>query len=380
LSSIYIHIPYCRQACIYCNFHFSTKLDDKSQLLEALALEIAGRKDYIGSEAVETIYFGGGTPSLLSEKELETILSTIYKHYSIAEDKIEITLEANPDDLSLSKLKELKNAGINRLSIGVQSFKEQDLNWLNRAHAATQSLQCIENAHAVGFENITIDLIYGIPGQHDEEWMHNLEQVRACNLPHFSAYALTVEPKTALQHMIAKGKTTPTDEEQAARHFLLMQDWAIKNSYLAYEISNYCQPGHYSKHNTSYWQGKKYIGIGPSAHSFDIESRQWNLANNVLYTKNLLKGLGYFEREVLSMEQQYNENVMTSLRTMWGTDKNLIKSRFGQQYLDIFEKAASQIDPGLVTVKNDIVYLTMAGKLLADGIASDLFSVNDDEA
>jgi oxygen-independent coproporphyrinogen III oxidase len=376
VAAFYIHIPFCRQACIYCNFHFSTVLKNKEAVLDAINKEILERTNYAGAEPIETIYFGGGTPSLLSAIEIEKILQAIYRNYPVQTGDIEITLEGNPDDLNKNKISELKSAGINRLSIGIQSFSDNDLKLLNRVHLASQAHTCIEEAQNAGIGNITIDLIYGIPGQDDQTWNKNLDILKSKGLPHFSAYALTVEPKTALDHLVAKKKIAAVNEDQTARHFNMLQQWSTENGYLPYEISNYCLPGKFSRHNTSYWQAKKYIGVGPSAHSFDGTSRQWNIANNSVYIKNVNENLPYFEREELTAEQQYNEYVMTSLRTMWGCSKDRILNDFGEKYLMDFESNASQyIKDNLLLIKDNTVYLTLAGKLLADKISSDLFVV-----
>jgi putative oxygen-independent coproporphyrinogen III oxidase len=352
-------------------------LNTRDAMLEAILAEIEQRKDYLEGEKIDTIYFGGGTPSLLTMPETEKILNAISKHYSVNDKGIEITLEGNPDDLTSEKLRDLAAAGINRLSIGIQSFQQTDLLWLNRVHDARQSFACIENAQKAGFENITVDLIYGIPGQADAQWEQNLEQVKRFALPHFSAYALTVEPRTALHHMIATKKSASPDEEQAARHFTMMQEWAEQNNFLAYEISNYCRPGYFSRHNSAYWQEKKYIGVGPSAHSYNLASRQWNIANNAAYIRNIKTGQPFFESEILTTDQQYNEYILTSLRTMWGCSKTLILEKFGQQTLDYFKANISEhLKNNLVREKDNAIYLTMAGKLLADNITADLLIVD----
>jgi oxygen-independent coproporphyrinogen III oxidase len=351
-------------------------LKNKDEIVDAILKEITERKEYLEWERIETIYFGGGTPSLLTASEIEGIIQSVKTNYSV-ERELEITLEANPDDLSKSKLEELKLAGINRLSIGIQSFSDRDLKWLNRIHDARQAIDCIENAHNTGFDNITIDLIYGIPGQEDSQWIVNLELIKSLGLPHFSAYALTVEPKTTLNHLISTGKIVGVNEEQSSRQFEILQNWCINNDFIAYEISNYGRPGKFSRHNTSYWSGKKYIGVGPSAHSFNTISRQWNVANNVLYLNNIKKGERSFEVEELTLEQQYNEYVMTRIRTIWGCDLNFIHDKFGSAFLHNFNKnAARYIADGLLLIKDNVVILSLAGKLLADKITSDLFEVS----
>lgn len=379
MAGFYIHIPYCRQACIYCNFHFSTVTKTKNAFLQALAHEIKHKTNYLAGETVETIYFGGGTPSILETEEIKNILNLINENYNVITFP-EITLEANPDDLSPEVLQKLKKAGINRLSIGIQSFHEEDIIFLNRAHTAGQALKCIEDAKKAGFENITIDLIYGIPGQTDAQWLKNLDILRELDIPHFSAYALTVEPKTQLDYLVQKQKLTPVDDEQTARHFQLLRQWAEANNYIHYEISNFCREGMYSRHNTAYWQGKKYIGAGPSAHSFDLQTRQWNVANNSKYIKNILEGREYFEQEILSDTQKYNEYLMTSLRTLQGCNLLYIEKNFGKEFLDILHKeTAPYIAKNLILAKDNIITLAPEAKILADGIIADLFIVEEDD-
>ena len=375
MAGIYIHIPFCRQACIYCNFYFSTSLKTKTGLLSAIKDEIRDKTDYLDDEYVETIYFGGGTPSLLNALEIRDILEAVYQTFKITPNP-EITLEANPDDLDEAKIKELKSAGINRLSIGIQSFNDKDLAFLNRAHNAGQAIECIESAKRNGIDLLSIDLIYGIPGQDDETWQANLDMVAKYHIPHFSAYALTVEPKTQLAYLIGKHQLAPVDEEQSIRNFKALTDWATLNNYLQYEISNFCSGNNFSKHNTAYWQGKKYAGFGPSAHSYNGESRQWNIGNNALYIKQIGADEVYFEREMLTKAQKYNEYIMTSLRTCWGAESEYIKSNFGVEYSGIFLEGARQfLEEGYVFEKDGNYILTASGKLLADGIISELFIV-----
>jgi oxygen-independent coproporphyrinogen-3 oxidase len=335
--------------------------------------EIDLQKDYLGGEKIETIYFGGGTPSLLSKEDLDLIFDKIYSTHSVS-GMPEITLEANPDDLTLDKLKELKETSINRLSIGIQSFSEEDLKFMNRAHNAMEAENCLKFAQDLGFENLTIDLIYGSPTTSDIQWSKNLETVFQYQIPHISCYCLTVEPKTALAHFVKVGKAKPVDENQAARQFeMLIQSMSL-NEYEHYEISNFAKKGWYSKHNSSYWKGAKYLGLGPSAHSFDGSSRQWNVANNAHYIKALNNKVLNFEKEIISPETRYNEYVMTSLRTSWGCDsKELLK--IGEKYERFFLKNVSQyIETKLVEEKGNQVYiLTKKGKLLADNIAMELF-------
>jgi putative oxygen-independent coproporphyrinogen III oxidase len=340
---------------------------------EAMLQEIELRKDYLEEEPLETIYFGGGTPSLLPVEDLSELLNTIHKNFSVSQNP-EITLEANPDDLNPNKLKELSQAGINRLSIGVQSFRQEDLKWLKRIHNEKQALSCIENAKRAGFDNLTIDLIYGIPGQTLESWQQNLSILKSLDIPHFSAYSLTVEPKTALSTQIKSGKLPSPDDELSSQQFLFLQDWCETNGYEAYEISNYARPGKYSRHNSGYWQGRKYLGIGPSAHSYDGTSRQWNIANNALYIKALQNKDAYFEKEILTSEQQLNEYIMTALRTSEGIQLGHIKETWGQPFIHKMEPILQRyIKEKLVQASSKRISLTKTGKLWADRIAADLF-------
>ena len=373
MAGIYIHIPFCKQACHYCNFHFSTSLAAKNDFIVALLKEIVLQAGYLQGEQVDTVYFGGGTPSLLSTEELDVIMEALKSSFNVSSEA-EITLEANPDDLSANKLSDLKSAGVNRLSIGIQSFFEEDLRWMNRAHNASQSVVCIEQAHEAGFFNITIDLIYGTPGLTDEKWYDNVQRAIGFNIPHLSCYALTVEPKTALDHFIKTGKYTDVDPEQQARQFLLLMEWMEAAGYEHYEISNFAKPGWRSKHNTAYWLGKKYLGLGPSAHSFNGMSRQWNIANNAMYIQSLQQQQLPFEKEELTVTQQLNEYIMTSLRTMEGLSIPYVEKHFGRDISDtIMRSVRKHEEPGNVQWDGERLRLTKNGKLLADGIAADLF-------
>ncbi len=313
MAGIYIHIPFCRQACHYCNFHFSTSLRYKNELLGALLKETELQKDYLGNESIETIYFGGGTPSILQISDLRLQIEKIRETFNISKNA-EITLEANPDDINEEKLAGWKEIGINRLSIGVQSFFEEDLLWMNRAHNSQQAVSSLQVAVKY-FDNITMDLIYGHPLLSNEKWKQNVEKVIALNIPHISCYALTVEPKTPLSKMIKEKKKEDVQQEKQAEQFLLLMQWLEDAGYEHYEISNFARPGRRSRHNSSYWQGKKYLGLGPSAHSFNDESRQWNISNNNVYIESLAENKIPFEKEILTPSQKVNEYIMTSLRT-----------------------------------------------------------------
>ena len=372
MSGIYIHIPFCKQACHYCNFHFSTSLKYKDEMLNAILKEIELQKGYLQNDNIQTIYFGGGTPSLLSADEISRILEQIQRFHPINADA-EITLEANPDDLTTAKINSLRQTPINRFSIGVQSFHESDLKFMNRAHNDAEALSCIKNAQDAGFDNLTIDLIYGTPTMNDDLWQANLDIAFELNIPHISSYALTVEPNTALDHFVKKGKVQPVDDEQAARQFLILMENMEQKGFDHYEISNFAKPNHYAFHNSNYWKGKSYLGLGPSAHSFNGHSRQWNIANNAKYIKAIQDNKVPFEVEKLSIPNQYNEYIMTGLRTIWGVEMEKIAS-FGESYKNTFlAKIPTFIQNGLAQQNGNQYTLTKMGRLQADGIASELF-------
>jgi oxygen-independent coproporphyrinogen-3 oxidase len=384
MAGIYIHIPFCRQACHYCDFHFSTSLKNKLPFLKALKKEIDLRKDFFlntkeNKKQINTIYFGGGTPSMLDTSELMDIFETLYKYFDI-DANAEITLEANPDDLTVQKTRELKNTPVNRLSIGVQSFYDEDLQLMNRAHNAKEALAVVKNAQDNDFSNISIDLIYGIPSLTHAKWEQNLRTTFGLDVKHISAYCLTVEPKTALDKLIATGKIKNVDEQHSSEQFEMMLKEMQSNNFKQYEISNFCKEQYYSKHNSNYWLKEKYLGLGPSAHSYNQEVRQWNVSNNAKYIQALESSdtLDFentlFEQENLTINQRYNEYILTSLRTMWGTDLNYIKNQFGQNFLTHCLKAAQPYFLlNQLIQKSDFLFLTDAGKLFADKISSDLF-------
>ncbi|CAN5503267.1 radical SAM family heme chaperone HemW [soil metagenome] len=380
MPGIYLHIPFCKQACHYCDFHFSTSLQSKDDLLKALLKEVELQKKYFTDAGekkpiVQTVYFGGGTPSLLSGEEIESILDTIRKNF-IVDDDAEITLEANPDDLSPVQLNTMRNAGINRLSIGIQSFDDADLKWMNRVHTSARAIESVKQAQEKGFDNITIDLIYGTPLLSDEQWKKNLEIAFALDVQHLSCYALTVEPRTALAHLIAEKKQTGIDDAKQAAHFGILIDMASKSGFEQYEISNFARSMKYSRHNSSYWQGEKYLGLGPSAHSFNGDSRQWNIRNNAEYTREINAGKIPFERELLTPQNKFNEYIMTSLRTMWGCSLEKIRIDFGNDYAEIFFRQAMQkLTEGLLVQQRQYFTLSQKGKFFADKIASDFFVV-----
>ena len=375
MSGIYIHIPFCKQACHYCDFHFSTSLKKKDEMVLALAKEIALRKSEFNDEIVETIYFGGGTPSILEIVDIRLLIDTVYQNYKVIENP-EITVEANPDDLTETRIIELSQNKINRLSIGIQSFFEDDLKLMNRAHNSTEAKKCLEIATQY-FDNISIDLIYGVPNMSNEKWLQNIETALSFNVPHISSYALTVEPKTALHSFIQKGIIPQPDDEVAQEHFHLLVDKLEENGFIHYELSNFGKTTYFSKNNSSYWLGKKYIGIGPSAHSYNGISRSWNISNNTLYLKSIAENILPSETEILTKTDRYNEYVMTGLRTIWGISLDRIESEFGKTYLDYLnEQSYNYIEDHFLFVDDNILRTTKTGKFLSDGIASDLFLLN----
>ncbi|WP_166922707.1 radical SAM family heme chaperone HemW [Flavobacterium poyangense] len=375
MSGIYIHIPFCKQACHYCDFHFSTSMKKKEEMVLAIAKEIQLRKNEFEKEIVETIYFGGGTPSVLENSELQLLIDTVYENYNVA-DNPEITLEANPDDLSKERIFELSKSPINRLSIGIQSFFEEDLKLMNRAHNSTEAKNCLQEATKY-FDNISLDLIYGIPGMTDEMWKQNIETALSFGIPHISSYALTVEPKTALKKLIDTGKIAEPQDEVASNHFMILVEMLQKNNFIHYELSNFGRENYFSKNNSAYWLGKKYIGVGPSAHSYDGEKRGWNVANNSLYLKAIHDNILPIETEILSISDRYNEYIMTGLRTIWGVSLERIKNEFGTEYLEYLNQQTQKfLNDDLVYVSENILRPTAKGKFLTDGIASDLFFLN----
>jgi oxygen-independent coproporphyrinogen III oxidase len=379
MSGIYIHIPFCKQACHYCDFHFSTSMKKKDEMVLALAKELQLRKDEFQFDAefpcIETIYFGGGTPSVLTVKEIQLLIDTVRQNYPVSQNP-EITLEANPDDLSEENLSAFAAIGINRLSIGIQSFFEEDLKLMHRAHDSVQAKKCLELATRY-FDNISLDLIYGIPGMTNERWRQNIETALSFGIPHISSYALTVEPKTALNKLIQTGKVDAPKDEVAQEHFMILVETLEANGLVHYELSNFGKENYFSRNNSAYWLGKKYLGIGPSAHSYDGVSRSWNVANNALYLKAIQKGELPREVELLSQEDLYNEYIMTGLRTIWGVSLIRIEQEFGTDYLNYLKQQSQKfIHDGLLIITDGILKPTLKGKFLTDGIASDLFYLN----
>jgi len=375
MAGIYLHIPFCKQACHYCDFHFSTSTQNQDKVVDAIIAEIELRQGYLKDKSIETIYFGGGTPSLLTQEQVKKLLDKVRIVYTV-DQNAEITLEANPDDLNHIKLEQLKQAGINRLSIGIQSFRERDLFFMNRSHTKDQAIKCVANAQALGFDNITIDLIYGVPNQTNEEWRKNLLQAISLNIQHISSYCLTVEPKTTLAHMVKQKQVFQVTDEFAEKQFKMLIETLAENGFEQYEISNFAKDGFISLHNSNYWKGVEYIGLGPSAHSYDGTSRQWNVANNNRYMNSLENRKLDFEREILTEEQKYNEYILTTLRTKWGIDENEIIQRFSLKIIDFFQKEVKKHqNDGFLTQNEKLFVLTKKGKFLADRIASDLFYI-----
>lgn len=374
MAGIYVHIPFCKKACNYCNFHFSTSTTLQDKFLYALLREIELQKHYV-SKTISTIYFGGGTPSILPIHYLAKILEHLRYNFSVNENA-EVTIEANPDDIDTSTLLSWQQIGFNRLSMGVQSFFEEDLLWMNRAHTANQAVESITKAKQAGFDNITIDLIYGTPTLTDEYWYTNVHKAIDAGVMHLSCYALTIEPKTALEKLITQKKVQAVDADKQAHQFELLMKWMEAAGYEHYEISNFAKPGYRSRHNSSYWSGKEYLGLGPSAHSFNGESRQWNVANNSLYIKAIEMGEVPATKEALSMTQQLNEYIMTSLRTIEGLSLQKIKDTFGtKNHNTLLQGLAPHITQQHLVIDGDFVRTTTKGKLYADGIAADLFII-----
>lgn len=372
MAGLYLHIPFCKQACHYCNFHFSTNQKHKKDFIEALCKELQLKAKELKSVPLESIYFGGGTPSLLSLEDLRLIFQAIEMYYNVI-PSAEITLEANPDDLTASKIKMLSKTKINRLSIGIQSFFEEDLQEMNRAHNAKEAIECLKIAQHY-FDNISIDLMYGMPQMSAERWRENLKIALDLDIKHLSCYALTVEPKTALEHFIKTAKHPPMNDELAAAHFQVLIEDTNKAGLIHYEVCSFGTPDTFSKHNTSYWLGKPYLGVGPSAHSFDGKKRSWNVSNNSTYIKTLEQDQLPLTEELLTPENRFNEYLMTGLRTMWGVSLSKIEEKFGIEFKNqLLKNAQKHLNSKTLVLEDDVLKTTIKGKFLCDGIASDLF-------
>lgn len=375
MAGIYIHIPFCKKRCIYCDFYSTTDSRKIPQYIEAIKKEAALRKDYAGGETVETIYLGGGTPSQLTGGQVKDIIGHIYNIYSVSENA-ETTIEMNPDDISLPLLQSLKEAGVNRLSMGIQTFNEQNLKFLNRRHTAAEAIDKVKMCQDCGFDNISIDLIYGMPVESHDDWIADIEKAISLGTQHISAYHLIYEEGTRMTQLLEQGIITETDEEESLSQFKTMIDMLKSAGFVHYEISNFCKPGFESKHNSSYWKGKKYTGIGPSAHSFDGNNRQWNIANLDEYIYKVNNGQQFWEEEILSTAEKYNDLILTSLRTMWGLDMNMLERSFGKIYLDYCMKnAMPHIERGTLSLQDGIMKLTENGIFVSDDIMSDLMYV-----
>ena len=374
MLGIYIHIPFCKKSCHYCNFHFSTSLKNKEDMIKAINKEIY-QKAILNNDKVSTIYFGGGTPSILDVEEINLIIENIYKNFNVGKN-IEITIEANPDDLSKHKLNDLSKTKINRISIGVQSFIDKELKIMNRVHDSKKAIKSIEMAKKY-FNNISVDLLYGVPDSSIKSWNYNLDTISSFNINHISAYALTVEPKTALESFINKSILSMPDEDLVYSQYQLINEKLSSKNFINYEVCSFAQKDFFSKNNSAYWLRKKYIGIGPSAHSFDGESRSWNISNNKKYIDQIRDGDNYYKKENLTKVDQYNEYIMTGLRTIWGVSVKHIESNFNVRFKNYFlKKIKSHIAKKNVYKEDDLYLTTQSGRFLADGIASDLFLVN----
>ncbi|MCW5911694.1 MAG: radical SAM family heme chaperone HemW [Cyclobacteriaceae bacterium] len=374
MAGLYLHIPFCKQACYYCDFHFSVNTSAKHELVNAMIRELELQAQYLDNETLETLYFGGGTPSLLSAPELDLILNAIYKHYSVTTHP-EVTLEANPDDLSREKLLSLVKSGINRLSIGVQSFDPAILRFLNRAHSAQEATRCIQSAREAGIHNLSLDIMFGLPGQHEAVLKNDLATALLLNPTHISVYSLTIEEKTVFGKWAKQGKLKLADEPEAARQFEIVMDTLTGSGFMQYEISNYAKPGFESQHNSSYWQRKKYLGIGPSAHSYNGATRQFNVNHNYKYIRALQEGKIPYEQEVLTRENKINEYIFTSLRTSRGCDLTILKHDYNYDLASGNATALERmLHQRLIHIHNNMITLTRAGKLVADQLAVDFFA------
>lgn len=372
MAGIYIHIPFCKQRCFYCDFYKTTQVLKKPEFIEALLLELVQRKDWLKGEMVQTIYFGGGTPSLLSIDEINRIIATIYTNYQV-NDTIEITLESNPDDLTEKQINNIKSTRVNRLSIGIQSFEDDQLKKMNRRHNAKQAIECVKNAQNAGFSNISTDLIYGLPNLTIDTWLSNLELMGTLHIQHLSAYHLTYEPGTKFDTLLKRGAIIPIEEEESVAQFKALINWAKQNNFEHYEISNFAKTGFYSKHNSSYWRQEKYLGVGPSAHSYNHNTRSWNVANLGKYLQGINTGQKYSESETLSDIDKYNEFLMTWLRTRWGVNLKKVEELFGlQQGIELKKTVQKFLNNGSVYMQNDTIILTDEGVLISDSILTEL--------
>ncbi len=376
MSSIYIHIPYCKQKCTYCNFYLKTNLKDKNKLIESLIKEISLTKNYLKDTKLKSLYFGGGTPSLLNKENLDLIFRKVKKYYQVSSEA-EITIECNPEDLTIEKLKDLKNIGFNRLSIGIQSFKDEDLIFMNRNHNRNQGIKSVKNAKDAGFKNISIDLIFSLPNQSLKDWNENLRMAFELDIQHISSYSLTIEEKTKLKYLIENNKLSELVDIESSNHFRLLVEECEKRGFIQYEISNFGKKNYFSTHNSNYWVGSEFLGIGPSAHSYNGESRRWNISSNSKYIQSIKNNIIPSNEEKLTNSEKFNDYIMTSLRTIWGADLILIKKKFGKTiHSDLNKQIQKWIKSKDIFQEKEKIYLTTKGKFISDSICSDLFRVD----
>ena len=377
MAGIYVHIPYCKQRCSYCDFHFKISQKDRPEIIKSIKTELLENINYFNHKEVKTIYFGGGTPSIINEKELEELIILIYQNFRIKKN-VEITVECNPEDITTNKIVSFRKMGINRLSIGIQSFNNSELKLLNRSHDAEKAYNSITTAQQNGFENISIDLIYGLPDQKIDALRRNLSIINELKIKHFAAYSLTIEKKTKLFHLINKKQINPLQDHKVIEQFNLIENFSKENKYIHYEISNFAKAGFLAKHNSAYWENRIYLGVGPSAHSFDGKRRKWNFSSNKKYIEGINnKSINYFAIEYLSTKQHYNEYIMTNFRTTWGVDTKTIEQRFGKTYKEEFLKAIKKwVNKNYIINEKNIFKLSSQGKIFADQISSDMFLIN----
>jgi len=373
MASIYVHIPFCHSKCYYCGFHSVASLKAKQDVVHCLIKELELRKDYLKGEPIDSIYFGGGTPSVLDIEEVARIMIKIRELHIVNEDA-EISFEVNPEDVSTKYLEDLKNLGINRLSIGVQAMSDDMLKYLNRKHSVDEAIQCINNSVKAGIYNISIDLIYGIPGLDNIAWTDSLNKLVKLPIKHLSAYCLSVDENTVFEYRMKKGEFIPVSDEDCEEQYNILVDWARSNGFEHYEISNFCREGYYSRHNSAYWMQKSYLGVGPSAHSYDGESRQWNTSNNTNYIASINKNVIPYDKEKLDLKDRFNEYILTSLRTIWGIDKEFVTREFGIRYLHhIIDKASKYEQSGHLEVNHNCIKLTEKGMFISNDIISEIF-------
>ena len=378
MAGLYVHIPYCKKACHYCDFHFTQNLKQADDMVDAICQELKLQFHFLDREPINTVYFGGGTPSLLTENQLKRLMRVIKFEHDLSSNP-EITLEANPDDLSAEKLDMFYQHGINRLSIGVQTFHDPHLKWMNRVHRSEQALDTFYAARQAGFENISLDLMYALPHDSHELWLEDLKKIIRLHPEHISSYCLTIEPKTAFGRWVEQEKMPDVDEDYAAEQFEILLQVMEKHGYGQYEISNFAQPGYESQHNSNYWKQEKFLGVGPGAHSFNGIHKHANVRNNAKYLRQIKEGEIPFEVMPMSAEDRLNEYILTSLRTKWGCDLELVRSKYEVDLLEMHEVyLADLLNRGMIDIEEDFIILTNNGKLLADKIAADLFVYFDD--